>query len=182
MIATGIIITSISGFTAAVISAIIGNMASKAIQKNNSRSLLSKYRSKWQQETRQYIAKYIYNAGLIVLRTLDNPAYQKTEDFNKIYSKLAVNQLLFQSMIDPTKAYYEAFDREFQRINDIFMAGKQSTPEEVSRILEGIHIAASLILEKSWRDIKIDCGVKISKSQRLADKINEISKEFNINI
>lgn len=88
------ILIAFSTIVAAFVVAYIAYRASLTSQKNNARTILAKYRSKWQHDARKAISAYVYNASLIVPRTLDNNEYIATDDFNKIYSKMSKNQIL----------------------------------------------------------------------------------------
>jgi hypothetical protein len=115
------ILIAFSTIVAAFVVAYIAYRASLTSQKNNARTILAKYRSKWQHDARKAISAYIYNASLIVLRTLDNNEYIATDDFNKIYSKMSKNQILFMSMLDPSKDYHKRFDDAFQDLYEVFL-------------------------------------------------------------
>jgi hypothetical protein len=167
---------------ATIAAAFIAYFASSTSQKNNSRTILAKYRSKWQDDARKSISGYIYNASLIVLGVLDNKDYINTDGFNKRYSRMAKNQTFFMSMLDPSKDFYKCFDDAFLNLNEIFFAGKKSNAKEMGQLLDELHIAANILLEKAWNDIKKDSRLKTKVGIHLNQELKDVAEKFKIDV
>lgn len=84
------------------------------------------------------------------------------------------------SMIDPSKDYHKRFDDAFQDLYEVFIAGKHRNPEELGKNLEELHMAACILLEKAWNDIKMDSFIKSIRFSSVYNILKTKGKTQNV--